>query len=140
MVRRLARAQAQRPFAEIVEVLRRKADSRFTPPGSGPEAPLTDLLVHGLDIGWPLGLPRAFREERLHTSLTFLTAGPAPGFVAKGALSGLRFEATDLDWAEGSGPAVSGTAEALMMAICGRPIALDQLTGDGVATLRGRLT
>lgn len=137
---RLARAQAERPFAEIVEVLRGKAESRFTPPGSGPEAPLTDLLVHGLDIGWPLGLTRDIPAERRHKSLTFLTAGPAPGFVTKGALSGLRFEATDLDWAHGSGPIVSGTAETLLMAICGRPIALGLLTGDGVATLRNRLS
>ena len=53
---RLAKKQGKRPIEEIVEVLRRKADSRFTPPGSGPEAPLTDVLVHGLDIRWPLGI------------------------------------------------------------------------------------
>jgi TfoX/Sxy family transcriptional regulator of competence genes len=47
---RLACRQAQRPFGEMIDILRRKADKRFTPPGSGPEAPLTDLLVHGLDI------------------------------------------------------------------------------------------
>lgn len=75
---RLARAQARRPFAEVVDVLRRKAESRFTPPGSGPEAPLTDLLIHSLDICWPLGLSRDLRPDRLHKSLTFLTAGPPP--------------------------------------------------------------
>lgn len=136
---RLARDQARRPVTELVAVLRRKADSRFTPPGSGPEAPLTDLLVHRLDIGWPLQLSRDPQAERLRTSLTYLTTGPAPGFVTKGALDGLRFEATDLDWAQGSGPMVSGTAEALLMAICGRPVAFDRLTGDGVAPLRARL-
>ncbi|MBB2922205.1 maleylpyruvate isomerase family mycothiol-dependent enzyme [Cellulomonas cellasea] len=47
---RVTRRLARRPFAEIVEVLHRKADARFTPPGSGPEAPLLDVLVHGLDI------------------------------------------------------------------------------------------
>src|SRR3712207_4622703 len=89
---RLAREQARRPFGELTEVLREKADSRFTPPGAGPEAPLTDLLVHGLDIRWPLGLPRKVPEERLRTSLTHLTAGPVAGVVPKGALRGLRFE------------------------------------------------
>jgi uncharacterized protein (TIGR03083 family) len=137
---RLAREQARRPFGEIIEVLRRKADSRFTPPGSGPEAPLTDLLVHGLDIRWPLGLPRDIPEARLRTSLTYLTAAPVDGLVPKGALEGLRFAADDITWAHGDGPTVNGTAEALLLAITGRTTALGHLSGDGVPTLRGRLT
>jgi uncharacterized protein (TIGR03083 family) len=136
---RLTREQARRPVGELTEVLRQRADSRFTPPGSGPEAPLTDLLVHGLDVRWPLGLSRDVPEERLHTSLTFLTAGPVRGVVAKGTLDGLRFAADDIDWAHGSGPTVSGTAEALLLAITGRAAALGHLGGDGVPTLRGRL-
>ncbi len=32
---RLAREQAARPYAELVETLRQRADSRFTPPGAG---------------------------------------------------------------------------------------------------------
>jgi uncharacterized protein (TIGR03083 family) len=136
---RLAREQARRPFGELVEVLRRKADSRFTPPGSGPEAPLTDVLVHGLDIRWPLGLRRDIPEERLHKSLSYLTDAPGGGVVTKGRLDGLRFVANDIAWAHGSGPAVSGDAEALLLAIAGRTTALGHLSGDGVSTLRGRL-
>lgn len=136
---RLTHRQAQRPFDEIVDTLRRKADSRFTPPGAGPEAPLTDLLVHGLDIRWPLQMARQIPDERLKTSLTSLAAA-ANGLVPKGALSGLRFAADDLDWAHGSGPMVRGTADALLLAMTGRTIALEHLEGDGVATLRGRLS
>jgi uncharacterized protein (TIGR03083 family) len=136
---RLAREQARRPFGELVEVLRQKADSRFTPPRMGPEEPLSDLLVHGLDIRWPLGLPRDTPEERLQTTLTFLVAVPGGGLVPKGALDGLRFEADDIDWAHGSGPTVRGNADALLLAIAGRTAALDHLSGDGVPTLRGRL-
>ena len=137
---RLAREQARRPFEDLLKVLRRKAASRFTPPGSGPEAPLADLLVHGLDIRWPLGLARSIPDERLRPTLTFLTATRARGFVAKGALSGLRFEADDIDWAHGSGPTVSGDAETLLLAVTGRAPALERLDGDGVATLRRRLS
>jgi uncharacterized protein (TIGR03083 family) len=136
---RLTREQARRPFGEIIEVLRRKADSRFTPPGSGPEAPLTDLLVHGLDIRWPLGLTRDIPEERLHKSLTYLTAAPVGGLVPKGTLDGVRLEASDIDWAHGSGPTARGKAEALLLAITGRTTALRHLSGNGVSTLRGRL-
>lgn len=137
---RLAREQAQRPFDEIVETLRRKADTRFTPPGAGPEAPLTDVLVHGLDIRWPLRMTRHIPAERLRTSLTFLTTPAARGTVSKGLLDGLRLEANDVDWAHGSGPVVSGKAEALLLGMTGRTIALSHLDGYGVAPLRGRLS
>lgn len=137
---RLARRQAERPLDEIVEVLRRKAGTRFTPPGAGPEAPLTDLLVHGLDIRWPLELPRRIPEERLQKSLTFLTTGPANGLVAKNALNGLRIEATDTHWVHGSGPTVSGDAETLLLAMTGRASALSHLHGDGAAIMRDRLS
>lgn len=136
---RLTREQAARPFAEIVNLLRSKADTRFTPPGAGPEAPLTDVLVHGLDITWPLGLTRPIPGERLEKALTFLTSPAARGLVPKGALNGLRIVAEDVDWAHGDGPTVSGTAEALLLALTGRAPALRHLNGDGMATLRSRL-
>jgi uncharacterized protein (TIGR03083 family) len=137
---RLTRQQARRPVDEIVDVLREKAEARFTPPGAGPEAPLTDLLVHGLDIRWPLGLAREVPEARVQKSLAFLTSRSARGLVARGTLSGLRFEATDLDWAHGRGPTVRGDAEALLLALTGRAAALARLSGDGWATLHARLT
>jgi hypothetical protein len=59
--------------------------------------------------------------------------------VPKGRLGGLRWEASDIDWAHGTGPTVSGRAEALLLAITGRRGALGHLSGDGVSTLRGRL-
>ncbi|MDF9716318.1 maleylpyruvate isomerase family mycothiol-dependent enzyme [Nocardioides sp. ChNu-153] len=136
---RLAHEQARRPLAELAGVLRAKADSRFTPPGHGPEAPLTDLLVHGLDVRWPLGLARDVPAERLTATLNFLASSRDRSFVPRGALDGLRFEADDVDWAHGSGPVVRGRAEALLLAITGRAAALEHLAGDGVATLRERL-
>ncbi len=137
---RLARKQAQRPFEEIVETLRNKADNRFTPPGAGPEAPLTDVLVHGLDICWPLGIDREIPvpEERWSKALTFLTTRAAKGLVVKNAMSGLRFEAHDVDWVHGDGPAVRGNADALLLVLTGRSTALERLQGEGVATLRSR--
>ena len=42
---------------ELSAVLRKNAAHRFTPPGFGFEAPLTDVVAHGRDIGRPLGLP-----------------------------------------------------------------------------------
>lgn len=136
---RLAREQARRPFDALLGVLRAKADSRFTPPGSGPEAPLTDVLVHGLDIQCPLGLTRDIPPDRLRTSLTWLVAGAIDGLVPKGALVGLRVEADDLGWSLGEGPVVRGPGDALLLAVAGRPAGLDSLSGDGVPALRERL-
>ena len=137
---RLARQQARRPYDDLVDTLRRRAESRFTPPGAGPEAPLTDLLVHGLDICWPLGLTHPVPAERWRTSLTFLTTASARGLVPPGLVDGLSLRAENLDWSYGTGPSVSGDAEALLLALTGRPVALDHLEGDGVDTLRSRMT
>ncbi len=137
---RLTRQQARRSIDEITGVLRRKAEMRFPPPGAGPEAPLTDLLVHGLDIRWPLRLTRDVPEARLQKALTFLTSTPARGVVPRGARDGLRFEADDIDWSHGRGPEVRGGAEALLLAITGRTAALRLLGGDGLPVLHARMS
>jgi uncharacterized protein (TIGR03083 family) len=137
---RLAQLIARRPAADLAAGLRENADNPFRPPIVGYPGQLTDLYVHGQDIRRPLGLPRGLRPDRLRVSLEFLVGGRAPGFVPKGRPVGLRFEATDLDWAWGTGPVVRGTAEAVMLALTGRTVVLAELDGDGVAVLRERLT
>ncbi len=56
----------------------------------------------------------------------------------KDRIAGLRLVATDTDWSHGEGPEVRGPAEALLMATCGRRVALDDLQGPGLDTLRSR--
>ncbi|WP_432510037.1 maleylpyruvate isomerase family mycothiol-dependent enzyme [Kineococcus sp. SYSU DK001] len=135
---RVTRRLARRPFDELVQVLARGAGSRFTPPGAGPEAPLVDVLVHGLDIRRPLGLHRDVPAPRLREALGFLVTAPA-GLVPRGALTGLRLEADDVGFAHGSGPVVRGTAQELLLATTGRGAVLDSLSGDGVPVLRHRI-
>lgn len=135
----MTRRQARRPAAELAGVLRDRAESRFTPPGSGPEAPLTDLLVHGLDIRRPLALARSIPAERLRIALDFLARGPA-GFVRRGALDDLRLLADDLDWSHGAGPPVRGPAESLLLAVTGRDVGLAEVGGAGREVLRDRLS
>ena len=50
----------------------------------------------------------------------------------------LHLQATDTDWRHGTGPEASGPMVALVMAMCGRKPALDDLAGEGVAVLRDR--
>jgi hypothetical protein len=57
---------------------------------------------------------------------------------AKKRVSGLALKTTDASWANGTGPEVSGPAVSMLLAMCGREAALGDLSGDGVATLRGR--
>jgi uncharacterized protein (TIGR03083 family) len=123
---------------DLAANLRANAEHPFTPPGAGPEAPLSDTVIHGGDIRRPLHAPHVVAEERARIVLGMLTSGKARGFVGKGRLDGLRFEATDVDWTSGTGALVRGPAEALIMAISGRAAAFADLDGDGVAVLRSR--
>ncbi len=136
---RLAVLVAERSPAELAQGLRDNADNPFRPPIVGYPGQLTDLQVHGQDMRRPLGLPHGLRLERLRVSLDFLVGGRAVGFAPKRRLAGLRFEAADLDWAAGTGPVVTGPAEALMLAMTGRKVALSELDGPGVPILRHRL-
>ena len=94
-------------------------------------------MIHTQDIRRALGAPGTVPEERVRAALDRMkTTGSILG--NKKRVAGLRLVATDMEWTHGDGPAVRGTGEALLMAMCGRKSALDDLTGDGVATLRSR--
>jgi uncharacterized protein (TIGR03083 family) len=136
---RAAVRTARRPAAELAALLRENAGNPFRPPVVGHPGALTDLQVHGQDVRRPLGLPHRLRPEGLRVSLDFLTGGRAVGFTPKSRPAGLRFAATDLGWESGDGPLVAGPAEAVMLALAGRPVALADLDGPGVAVLRDRI-
>jgi uncharacterized protein (TIGR03083 family) len=125
---------------ELVAALRTHAEDRFHPPLFGPEAPLTDLTVHSGDILRPLGLPHPVPEPDARVVLDLVSSSKGQaGFGKRGRLDGLGFAADDLDWSQGDGLTITGPAEALIMAMCGRAAALDDLEGEGVATLRSRV-
>jgi hypothetical protein len=120
--------------------LRAHADHRFTPPGSGPEAPLTDVIVHGVDILHPLGRSVAVAPAALHRSLEWLTTGSTKGYLPSSRRRGLTLVATDLDARFGDGNAeIRGPAVALAAGLLGRRSLLGQLDGPGVAVLQGRI-
>ena len=127
--------------AEILSVLERihrdnirKGITRVIPSKEG----LVDHFTHHQDIRRPLGLPRAMPEDRL---LAALEAAPSIGgfLKAKGRARGLRFIASDIDWSWGDGPEVKGNGEAILLALGGRPSVLNELGGEGLATLRERV-
>lgn len=136
---RAAMRMAERGPTVLAGLLRQNAENPFRPPVVGYPGQLTDLQVHRQDIRRPLGLPYDLLPDRLRVSLDFLVSGRAAGFLPRKRTEGLRFEASDLPWAWGTGPVVQGPAEALMMGLTGRAVALAELSGEGLPTLRARL-
>lgn len=92
--------------------------------------PLLDCLVHHQDIVRPLGLRRdmdpeaaAVAADRART-LAFLSG-------SRKIVKGTRMVATDIDWARGSGPTISGPIQELLMVCMGRARVATDLSGDG---------
>jgi uncharacterized protein (TIGR03083 family) len=132
---RLAEVRAELPTGTLVADLRQHAGNRFTPPGLDWHAPLTDLLVHRVDITLPLGTDHGRPLDPWADALDLLVSKRStPGFIPKG-LPHLTYVATDLQWSGGTGPRVEAPAEALALAITRRPVRLDELTGPGRAAL-----
>jgi uncharacterized protein (TIGR03083 family) len=128
---RVARADASLPATELVGLLRDNADSPFKPPGVGYEAPLTELVVHGMDIRHPLGLHQDFRTDTMQVVLNTVTSKQSLKFFNI-KLAGIELRATDTNWTYGSGMPVVGSSADLILALCGRPAGIDGLIGEGV--------
>jgi uncharacterized protein (TIGR03083 family) len=137
---RFAREIGAREPHALVDSFRVLASKQFAPPVVGPIAPLTDLLVHTRDLERPLGLASTLDMQSMHTVLNYVCGGKARGFVPAKRTNGLRFMATDSDWSIGTGPVVTGPAEAIMLAATNRPSALADLSGDGLTTFANRLS
>ena len=106
------------------------------PPGPV-ESWLGETIVHSEDIRRPLGIRHQYPPDAVLCVADFY-AGSNLIIGAKRRIDGLTLRATDATWSHGSGPEVSGPALSLVMAMTGRKAALDDLSGDGVATLRTR--
>lgn len=122
---------------QVLEFLHDHLRPRGLTAGFGGKIALVDGTVHHQDIRRPLGLPRTIPPERLQRVLTAVRTNPRLGLPWR--IRGLRLQAIDLDWVVGRGPTVSGPGESLLMAMAGRPSALDELTGPGRPVLVARL-
>ena len=123
--------------AGIIDLVARHQRPSGLPSGFKGGIALTDGTIHHQDIRRALGMPRVIPDHRLVPVLSFSLG--APTLPSKGNTKKLRLVATDVDWTAGVGPEVSGPGEAILMAAAGRAEALDDLSGDGLATLRYRV-
>ena len=111
--------------------------SRTTAPPGPIDAMLGEHLIHPEDIRRPLGIKHEYPADAVVRTLDFFKKSNLL-IGAKSRIAGLTLRATDADWSYGSGPEVSGPAHSLLMAMTGRKAAIDDLSGDGVDTLRSR--
>lgn len=136
----VARAEAECSTDELMARYRDRIRARKTPPGFGPKAPLSDVIVHSLDVRVPLGIASDRPVERYEIALGLLL-GTLGGrtFVPKGRPA-VRWVATDHAWAHGSGDEVHGAMVDLTLAASGRGARVDALRGPGVAALASWLS
>ncbi len=112
-------------------------DATTGPPGPA-DSWLGETVVHAEDIRRPLGIVHDYPAEALARCADFYR-GSNLLIGAKRRVAGLSLRATDTGWSAGQGPEVAGPMLSLLLAMTGRPAGLPGLTGEGVATLAGRL-
>jgi uncharacterized protein (TIGR03083 family) len=107
-----------------------------SPPGPI-DAMLGEIIVHSEDIRRPLGIAHEYPVAAVTRAADFFASSNLL-IGGKNRAAGVRLTATDADWSRGSGPEVSGPALSLVLAVTGRTVALDDLTGPGLDLLRAR--
>jgi uncharacterized protein (TIGR03083 family) len=129
------RETAGGPDATLAQ-LRAHTNATTGPPGPA-DSWLGEIVVHGTDIRWPLGLDRAFPFATLVQVAEFYRRSNLL-IGAKNRIAGLTLRASDTEWSTGAGPEVHGPLLALVMAMTGRAAALERLGGAGLDRLSAR--
>jgi hypothetical protein len=129
------------PTSSIVDRFERSLEPGWLSRRVGPANQLRASVIHHQDMRRPLRLERAIPPERL-TSVLDAVLTKTGGAGLRGSVKrahGLRLRATDVDWAYGEGPEVTGPGESILMSLAGRTVALDDLCGAGFDELATRL-
>jgi uncharacterized protein (TIGR03083 family) len=137
MMSKLIARECEGSPADTLRRFGEQVDATTHPPGPT-DTWLGETIVHGEDIRRPLGIAHDYPVDAVtrvadnYRKSNLLIGG-------KKRVAGLTLRATDSDWTAGSGPEVAGPAIAIVLAMTGRAAGIDQLAGDGVATLRSRM-
>jgi uncharacterized protein (TIGR03083 family) len=126
------------PTTRLLAEYRDTATRTTAPPGPL-TAMLTETVIHGNDMARPLGKRIDSPPGVLVTVASFVHKS-TPLLHGKQRSEGLSLKATDVDWKTGAGPEVSGPLTSIILAISGRKDALSDLSGDGLETLRSRIS
>lgn len=135
MADRVAREIAKRPVDDLLRSLRANATKKAPMPGFTEMIPVGDIAIHTQDIRRPHGLEGTLDDEILTIALDFVTTHKIGLDLGEFPKRGdVKLAPTDLDWTFGEGPEVTGTGEAILMTLAGRPIS-DELSGEGASLL-----
>ena len=129
--------ETQGPPSETLARFKEQVNSSKHPPGPV-DTWLGEALVHSEDIRRPLGISHSYPIGAV-TRVADFYKGSNLLIGSKKRIDGLKLQATDADWSTGDGPEVAGPAMSLVMAMTGRQAALDDLSGEGVGTLKSRM-
>jgi uncharacterized protein (TIGR03083 family) len=136
IVQRQVTAGRRRDPSELLAALRASANSTASPP-LPTISRIVEIVVHGEDIRRPLGLHRRYSTDHLGAAVAYVAGDRLSGGSRR--LAGLRLSGTDVDVVVGTGLAVEGPALSLLLAACGRRVALAELSGPGVDELGRRI-
>jgi uncharacterized protein (TIGR03083 family) len=137
MMDRDSRKMGALPTSELIDRLRNRLTTTNRPPAPVMTM-LGEIVVHGEDIRFPLGIAGDVSEAALTACLQMYTGANFPVGTKK-RIDSLRLVANDVGWSYGAGPEVTGPGSALLLAMTGRPAGLTALSGDGLATLAKRM-
>ncbi|BBY31114.1 maleylpyruvate isomerase family mycothiol-dependent enzyme [Mycolicibacterium sediminis] len=136
MMRRVVTHDA-RPPEDVVDALRAMVGQRHRPPGTAVVDPLVDALIHGQDIARPLGIARSMPTDAA-TAAAHRLWGMSFPLNPRKRFVGIRFTATDVDFAVGDGDVAAGPIGDVVLVLAGRRPGLAGLSGEGAALARTR--
>jgi len=122
--------------ADTLAHFRSIVTSRKRPPGPK-DTILGETIIHCEDVRRPLGIRHDYPPDALVEVADFYN-GSNLILGTKRRIDGLSLRATDASWSHGNGPDVNGPMLPLLLAMTGRKAALEELSGEGVGTLRSR--
>jgi hypothetical protein len=119
------------PVATLLAGLRSPVLHAWQPPGGGEEGALVHCVIHTLDIVEAVPLDRRVAAGRIGQVLDMVATDAAgtPNLFGLD-LSDVEFRADDVEWSSGSGALVTGSAQALAVAACGRLLPPGRLRGE----------
>jgi uncharacterized protein (TIGR03083 family) len=119
--------------SEIIAKLRSFIGTRQRAPFVSEREPLIDILVHTQDICVPLGIDHEPPSDAATTSIERIIQLNTGPFRLRPPLRDVRLVATDADWWHGDGRVVEGPIKWLLLAVAGRDVAREHLSGEVTA-------